>query len=73
MTFFLIYSLKLHETPPALSRFSCCMPVFSILIDIIELTCYININLKTDTDTNGGSLTEFYYAGTALLKPDIIL
>jgi len=49
------------------------MPVFSILIDIIELTCYININLKTDTDTNGGSLTEFYYAGTALLKSDIIL
>ena len=44
------------------------MPVFYILIDIIELTCYININLKTDTDTNGGSLTEFYYAGTALLK-----
>jgi len=28
MTFFLIYSLKLHETPPALSRFSCCNASF---------------------------------------------
>ena len=47
------------------------MPVFYILIDIIELTCYININLKTDT--NGGSLTEFYYAGTAAgILDDII-
>lgn len=58
---------------PLYHVFLVAMPVFSILIDIIELTCYININLKTDTDTNGGSLTEFYYAGTALLKSDIIL
>lgn len=58
---------------PSIPHFLVAMPVFYILIDIIGLTCYININLKTDTDTNGGSLTEFYYAGTALLKSDIIL